>query len=43
MDPRDGIVVWTELDDHCDNLAVVRRMIVSLHSDTQRYDCDGDT
>ena len=25
MDPRDDIVLWTELDDHCDRLAVDRR------------------
>jgi len=28
IDPRDGIVLWTEVDDQCDKLAVDRRMRV---------------
>ena len=30
MNPRDGIVLQTELDDHCDKLAVDRRKYCQL-------------
>ena len=30
IDARNGIVLWTELDDHCDNLVVERRSSEAL-------------
>jgi len=31
MNPRYGIVLWTELDVHCDKLAVDKSTFVELH------------